>query len=82
MLFCTLKGSFSITQNAQFIYVLIRGGSSIAATSTMERFVIIVNGFHPLNITKRSILDVISVLDPPLMIYDINELENGTQSSF
>ena len=33
----------------------------------MERFVIIVNGFQPLTIiTKRSILDVATVLDPPL----------------
>ena len=38
-----------------------------AATSKMERFVIIVNGFQPLTIiTKRSILDVAAVLDPPL----------------
>ena len=41
-----------------------------AATSKMERFVIIVNGFHPLTIiTKRSILDVAAVLDPPLGPY-------------
>ena len=33
----------------------------------MERFVIIVNGFLPLTIiTKRYILDVAAVLDPPL----------------
>ena len=44
-----------------------RGGSRAAATSKMERFVIIVNGFQPLTIiTKRSILDVVAVLDPPL----------------
>ena len=44
-----------------------RGGSRTAATSKMERFVIIVNGFQPLTIiTKRSILDVAAVLDPPL----------------
>ena len=44
-----------------------RGGSRTAATSKMERFVIIVNGFQPLTIiTKRYILDVASVLDPPL----------------
>ena len=37
-----------------------RGGSKAAATSKMERFVIIVNGFQPLTITtKRSILDVV-----------------------
>ena len=44
-----------------------RGGSRAAATSKMERFVIIVNGFQPLTIiTKRSILDNAAVLDPPL----------------
>ena len=43
-----------------------RGGSRTAATSKMERFVIIVNGFKPLTIiTKCSILDVAAVLDPP-----------------
>ena len=29
---------------------------------------IIVNGFRPLTITKRSVLDVAAVLDPPLMV--------------
>ena len=44
-----------------------RDGSRTAATSKMERFVIIVNGLQPLtSITKRSILDVAVVLDPPL----------------
>ena len=44
-----------------------RGGSRTAATSKIERFVIIANGFKPLIIiTKRSILDVAAVLDPPL----------------
>ena len=44
-----------------------RGGSRTAATSKMERFVIMVNGFQPLTIiTKRSVLDVAAVLDPPL----------------
>ena len=44
-----------------------RCGSRTAATSKMERFVIIVNGFQPLTIiTKCSILDVAAVLDPPL----------------
>ena len=37
----------------------MRGGSGTAATSKMERFVTIV--------TKRSILDVAAVLDPPLI---------------
>ena len=44
-----------------------RGGSRTAATSKMEHFVIIVNGFQPLTIiTKPSILDVAAVLDLPL----------------
>ena len=45
-----------------------RAGSRTAATSKMERFVIIVNGFKPLmaSIIKRSILDVAAVLDTPL----------------
>ena len=48
---------------------VIRGGSRTAATSKIELFVIIVNGFQPLTIiTKCSILDVVSVLDPPLVI--------------
>ena len=44
-----------------------RGGSRAAATSKMECFVIIVNGFQPLTIiTKYSILDVAAALHPPL----------------
>ena len=44
-----------------------RGGYWTAATSKMEHFVIVVNGWKPLTIiTKRSILDVAAVLDPPL----------------
>ena len=47
--------------------VSFRGGSRTAATSKMECLVIIVNGFQPLTaMTKRSILDVAAVLDPPL----------------
>ena len=47
--------------------MLNRGGSRIAATSKMERCVIIVNGFQPLTIiTKHSILDVAAALDPSL----------------
>ena len=38
-----------------------RGGSRTAATSKMERFVILNNGFQPSTITtKRSILDISS----------------------
>ena len=43
----------------------IGGGFRAAATSKMERFVIIVNGWKPLTIvTKHSILDVPAALDP------------------
>ena len=46
---------------------VLRGGSRIAAASKMELFLIIVNGFQPLTIIKKSsILDVAAVLDPPL----------------
>ena len=49
------------------LFCLRRGGSRAAATSKMEHFVIIVNGCKPLTIiTKRSILDVAAVLDPPV----------------
>ena len=44
-----------------------RGRSRAAATSKMESFVIIVNGWKPFTIiTKRSILDTAAALDPPL----------------
>ena len=47
---------------------LIDPKSTIAATSKMESFVIIVNGWKPLTIiTKCSILDVEAALDPPLV---------------
>ena len=50
-------------------FVLNRGESRAVATSKMERFVIIVNGFQPLTIiTKRSILVDAVALDPPLVI--------------
>ena len=47
-----------------------RGGSRTAATSKMERFVIIVNGWKPSTIiTKHSILDVAAALDPTLEFF-------------
>ena len=50
-------------------FTIIGGGSRAAATSQMERFAIMVNGFQPLTIiTKRSIWDVAAALDPPLII--------------
>ena len=55
--------------NNKVINGAIRGGSRTAATSKMEHFVIIVNGWKPLTIiTKSSILGLATVLDPPLAI--------------
>ena len=52
-----------------------RDGSRTAATSKMERFVIIINGLQPLTIiTKHSILNVAAVVDPPLS--KVNEKTN------
>ena len=42
-------------------------GSRAAATSKMELFVMIINGFQPLTIfTKCSTLDIAAVVDPSL----------------
>ena len=49
--------------------MLSRGGSRAAGTSKMECLVIIVNGFKR-SISKRSILDVAAVLNPPLLRLD------------
>ena len=67
--------------------MVTRGGSRAAATSKMKRFVIIVNGLQPLTIiTKRSILDVPTALDPPLMtavvkMWDMITFVEETQSN-
>ena len=51
------------------IHNLFREGFRTAATSKMEYFVILVNGFQPLTIiTKSSTLDVAAVLDPALLL--------------
>ena len=61
---------FHFLRSSRLLLSLHRGGSRTAATSKMERFVIIVNGWKPLTIiTKRSILDVVAVLDPSLLQY-------------
>ena len=55
--------------NIQNIQNIHRSGSRTAATSKMELFEIIVNGFQPLTIiTKCSILDVAAVPDPHLIL--------------
>ena len=60
----------SIYCSTKIFEIKARGGSRTAATSKMERFVIIVNGWKPLTIiTKRSILDVATALDPPLKAF-------------
>ena len=47
----------------------MRGESRTTARSKMKCFVIIINSWKPLTIiTKRSILDVAAVLDPPLKV--------------
>ena len=62
--FCILRHQMGSSNNK---ILLPRGGSRTAATSKMEHFVIIVNGWKPLTvITKSSILNVAAVLDPPL----------------
>ena len=50
------------------VSIFLRGGSRTSATSKMELFVIIVNGWKPLTIIpKSSTLDVAAVLDPHLV---------------
>ena len=69
MCFCPLALYCTAIQSL-FWYIWIRVGFRTAATSKMERFVIIVIGWKPLtSITKRSILHVAAVLDPPLWTY-------------
>ena len=59
--------TFRCSEN--YLNTPIRGGSSTAATSKMECFVIIVT-----IITKRFILDVAAVLDPPLKINGLRQM--------
>ena len=55
------------------IRTLFRGASRTAATSKIERFLKIVNGFQPLTIIiKPSILVVAAALDPPLLFTQSN----------
>ena len=59
--------TISNVYSRETVYYTSRGGSRVAATSKMEYFVIIVNGWKPLTIiTKHSILDVAATQDPPL----------------
>ena len=64
---------------------ICRGGSRAAATSKMERFVIIVNDWKPLIITTmRSILDVVAALDLPLNMgyHAEKKIQNLVEMSF
>ena len=60
-----------VTEAFQIVWFTeTRGGSRTAATSKMECFVIIVNGWKPLaSNTKHSILDVAAALDLPLEMW-------------
>ena len=69
LLFGSCIWSFLLSKNV--VSSEFRGGSRTAATSKMERFVIIVNGLKLLTIIiKRSILDVATVLDQPLELLE------------
>ena len=66
--------------------IIFRGGSRAAATSKMEWFMTIVNGWKSLTIiAKLSILDVAAALDPPLIlrqrtmmiIFDETQIDTG-----
>ena len=60
-----IEGSCKFMSGSSSRYATTRGGSRTAATSKMERFVTIVNGWKLLTIiTKRSIFDVAAALDP------------------
>ena len=66
----------------KFQAIVVRDGSKAAATSMMERFVIIVNDFQPLTITKkRPILNVAAVLDPPLVVKKNSRMKDSYNDS-
>ena len=65
--------SYSWTKSSRSM--ALRCGSRTAATSKMELFVIIVNGFQPLTIiTNCSILDVAAFIGPPLALLYLTTL--------
>ena len=49
----------------------LRGVSKTPATFKMKLFVTLVNGFQPLTVTKNSLLDVVEVLETPLIVIHI-----------
>ena len=60
---------WSVLEKPRERCLVVRGGSRTAATSKIERFVIIVNGWKPLTIiSKHLILDVAAVLDLALVV--------------
>ena len=65
---------FKDIKKRRYLVNSFSGGSRTAATSKMERFVIMVNNWKPLTIiTKCFILDVTAVLDP-LLSFTISKL--------
>ena len=63
------------------VRAISRGGSRTAATSKMEHFLIIVNGFQQLAImTKSSILNVATVLDPSLISKRLDQIKPASIS--
>ena len=74
-------GSLRFTIRFKMKSITSRCGSKTAATSKMELFVIIVNGFQSLTIiTKCSILDAAAVLDLPRIDYVKKDVNSKTFS--
>ena len=64
----------SVADSLWVFFLISRGGCRTAATSKMERFVIIVNGRKTLTIiTMRSILDVAAVGD--LLLFTLSRCQ-------
>ena len=71
----SMLNSFAFDSSSGY---LVRSGSRAAATSKIERFMIIVNGWKPLtSITKRSILDFAAALDPLVLSFHIFSKRNN-----
>ena len=60
-----------------FLPMSIRGGSRTAATSKMEHFVIILNGWEPLTIVTKTPSLMLQHLYPPLLILPIRQKTNS-----
>ena len=63
-----ISETFNVLNFVSKMDLVTKGESRTAATSKLERFVIIVNSWKPLTIiTKRAILDVAAALVPHLV---------------